>query len=69
MSQFNTPDLNLKSIVFDETSASTPLAFCSVPGYDAASLVESFASVQSQKLAFVAMGSPEGFSLADAAIS
>ncbi|KAJ3071427.1 hypothetical protein HDU98_005356 [Podochytrium sp. JEL0797] len=62
-------DLNLNSIVFDEVSFSTPLAFCSVPGYDASNRVEHFATESAVKLTSVAMGSQEGFQLAENAIS
>ena len=62
-------DQQLMSIVFDEISCNTPIAFCSAPGYDASNRVENFASEVSMKIASVAMGSPEGFSLAESAIS
>ncbi|KAJ3331033.1 hypothetical protein HDU76_004259 [Blyttiomyces sp. JEL0837] len=64
-----TTDSQLKSIVFDEIKCSTPVAFCSVPGYDAINRVENFADEVSVKITSVAMGSPEGFSLAESAIS
>ncbi|KAI8619674.1 dynein heavy chain [Chytriomyces sp. MP71] len=62
-------ELNLQSIVFDEVSVNTPIAFCSVPGYDASNRVENFAQESSVKLVSVAMGSAEGFALAESAIS
>ncbi|KAI8852562.1 dynein heavy chain and region D6 of dynein motor-domain-containing protein [Chytridium lagenaria] len=62
-------ELDLKALVLTEIKSSTPLAFCSVPGYDASKMVEDFASNSSQKIVGVAMGSAEGFTLAETAIS
>ncbi|KAJ3212195.1 hypothetical protein HDU67_003972 [Dinochytrium kinnereticum] len=62
-------ELDLKSLVFSEIKGCTPLAFCSVPGYDASKMVEEFASNCSQKIVGVAMGSAEGYTLAETAIS
>ncbi|KAJ3265095.1 hypothetical protein HDU77_006529 [Chytriomyces hyalinus] len=62
-------ELNLNAVVFDEGSFNTPIALCSVPGYDASNRVEHFAAESSVKLISVAMGSQEGFSLAESAIS
>ncbi|KAJ3107335.1 Cytoplasmic dynein 1 heavy chain 1, partial [Phlyctochytrium bullatum] len=62
-------DLDLNTIILNEVKSSTPLAFCSVPGHDASKLVEDFASSMSKKIVAVAMGSPEGFTLAENAIS
>ncbi|KAJ3385444.1 hypothetical protein HDU84_002244 [Entophlyctis sp. JEL0112] len=45
------------------------MMFCSVPGYDASNRVEHFAAESSVRLTSVAMGSQEGFSLAESAIS
>ncbi|KAJ3101821.1 hypothetical protein HDU97_001047 [Phlyctochytrium planicorne] len=63
------PEFDLKTLVLHEIKSSTPLAFCSVPGYDASKTVEEFAARSSQKMVSVAMGSAEGFGLAETAIS
>ncbi|TPX36351.1 hypothetical protein SmJEL517_g01576 [Synchytrium microbalum] len=62
-------ELPLKSIVLDEVKATTPIAFCSVAGFDASFRVESFAKEVNARLSSVAMGSVEGVGLADAAVS
>ncbi|ORY38141.1 dynein heavy chain [Rhizoclosmatium globosum] len=62
-------ELNLQTIVQDEISFNTPVALCSVPGYDASNRVENLAKESSVKLTSVAMGSQEGFVLAENAIS
>ncbi|KAI8810266.1 dynein heavy chain [Cladochytrium replicatum] len=59
----------IKSIVYDEVDCTTPLAFCSIPGYDASYRVENFASEAGSRLISVAMGSAEGFKQASDAIS
>ncbi|KAJ3032718.1 hypothetical protein HDV00_007194 [Rhizophlyctis rosea] len=66
---FMNSEINLHQIVFEEVKPSTALAFCSVPGYDASYRVENFASEVNMKVTSVAMGSAEGFSLAENAIS
>ncbi|RKO89574.1 dynein heavy chain and region D6 of dynein motor-domain-containing protein, partial [Blyttiomyces helicus] len=63
------PELNLPSIVFDEVKASNPIAMCSIPGHDASYRVENLAVESKAKMSSVAMGSAEGFTLADNAIS
>lgn len=68
-SYFEQTDLDLKTIVFEEAHSSTPLAFCSPPGYDASYRVEHFASAEGVRIMSVAMGSAEGFTLAESAIS
>ncbi|TPX53424.1 hypothetical protein SeMB42_g00788 [Synchytrium endobioticum] len=65
----DTTELSLKSIVMDEVKASTPVAFCSVAGFDASFRVEAFAKDVSGRIKSVAMGSAEGVALADAAIA
>ncbi|KAJ3090057.1 hypothetical protein HK102_004799, partial [Quaeritorhiza haematococci] len=61
-------DLNLRSLVHDEVKCATPVAFCSIPGYDASYRVENFANEVNAKITSVAMGSAEGFGLAESAI-
>lgn len=65
----NTGELNLHQIVNDEVGSSTPLALCSVPGYDASYRVDNLVSESNVRCTSVAMGSAEGFALADQAIS
>jgi len=62
-------EVNLKSIVFNETNCNTPVAFCSVPGYDVSNRIEKFAHAFNNKLVSIAMGSAEGFSSAEQAIT
>ncbi|KAI7825176.1 dynein heavy chain [Gamsiella multidivaricata] len=62
-------DLDLAKLVREEVKAATPISLCSVPGHDAAYRVDNLAQEQGVRLASVAMGSQEGFSLADQAIA
>ncbi|KAJ3411544.1 hypothetical protein HDV05_002063 [Chytridiales sp. JEL 0842] len=59
----------LEDIVYKEITCQTPVAICSIPGYDASDRIEKLASEMNARLTMVAMGSSEGYSLADAAIS
>lgn len=65
----NTGELNLQQIVTEEVGSSTPLALCSVPGYDASYRVDNLVAETNNRCTSVAMGSAEGFGLADQAIS
>ncbi|CEH14527.1 cytoplasmic dynein heavy chain 2 [Ceraceosorus bombacis] len=60
---------DLKSIVSDEVGAQTPIALCSVPGFDASYRVDQLVRSTCVKCISVAMGSAEGFAQADQAIS
>jgi dynein heavy chain 1 len=60
---------DLSAMVSDEVPASTPLALISVPGYDASYRVENLIQNTGARSSSVAMGSQEGFSLADQAIA
>ncbi|KAK0531052.1 dynein heavy chain [Tilletia horrida] len=60
---------DLQKLVSDEISASTPVALCSVPGFDAAYRVDNLVKIVGARCTSVAMGSQEGFSLADQAIT
>lgn len=60
---------DLQNIVSNEVSAATPVALCSVPGYDASYRVDNLVKVMGTKCTSVAMGSQEGFALADQAIA
>lgn len=56
-------------MVSDEVPASTPIALISVPGYDASYRVENLIKATGARSTSVAMGSQEGFTLADQAIA
>lgn len=60
---------DLQRIVAEEVGPETPLALCSVPGFDAAYRVDSLVRVSPMRCTSVAMGSQEGFQLADQAIA
>lgn len=60
---------DLGSVVSDEVGPSTPVALCSVPGFDASFRVDNLVKVTNSKCTSVAMGSQEGFALADQAIA
>ena len=59
---------DLGTMVADEVKAQTPLALVSVSGYDASYRVEGLIQSTQSRCAQVAMGSQEGFGLADQAI-
>ncbi|KAJ8651627.1 hypothetical protein O0I10_012803 [Lichtheimia ornata] len=65
----NSEELHLQQIVKEEVGSSTPLALCSVPGYDASYRVDNLVAETNMRCTSVAMGSAEGFTLADQAIS
>ncbi|GBE78470.1 Dynein heavy chain, cytoplasmic [Sparassis crispa] len=60
---------DLGSMVADEILPATPLALVSVTGYDASYRVENLVQNAGVRCASVAMGSQEGFTLADQAIA
>ncbi|CAK5279895.1 unnamed protein product [Mycena citricolor] len=60
---------DLSEMVTNEVPASTPLGLVSVPGYDASYRVENLIKNTGTRSSSVAMGSPEGFKLADDAIA
>lgn len=62
-------DYNLAEMVNKEALPATPLALVSVTGYDASYRVENLVQSAGVKCASVAMGSQEGFLLADQAIA
>ncbi|KAI0047641.1 dynein heavy chain protein 1 [Auriscalpium vulgare] len=59
---------DLGAMVSDEVKSQTPLALVSVPGYDASYRVENLVQNTGARYTPVAMGSQEGFGLADQAI-
>jgi dynein heavy chain 1 len=63
-----TPPLELRAVVTQESSSSSPLLLVSRPGYDASAKVEALAAGMPGYQSF-AMGSAEGFQQADAAIT
>jgi dynein heavy chain 1 len=60
---------DLSSVVADEIPPTTPLALVSVRGYDASFRVENLVTTSGAKCHSVAMGSQEGFTLAEQAIA
>ncbi|KAF9514869.1 hypothetical protein BS47DRAFT_1392131 [Hydnum rufescens UP504] len=62
-------EYELGSTVSDEVYASTALCLVSVTDYDASYRVENLIKITGTRCAYVAMGSQEGFSQADAAIA
>ncbi|KAI9173154.1 dynein heavy chain [Blastocladiella emersonii ATCC 22665] len=62
-------ETNLGKIVQEEVHALSPVAFCAQPGLDASNRVENLAQDMGVALQSVAMGSAEGYGLADKAIS
>ncbi|KAG9023665.1 hypothetical protein FRB95_012647 [Tulasnella sp. JGI-2019a] len=60
---------DLKAMVADEVAPVTPLALVSVPGYDASYRIENLVRDTGARSVSVAMGSQEGFTLAEQAIA
>ncbi|TIA73231.1 hypothetical protein E3P91_01529 [Wallemia ichthyophaga] len=65
----NLASYNFQNLVQKEVGPQTPVALCSVPGYDASYRVDNLVSGLGIKCTSVAMGSPEGFKQAEQAIS
>ncbi|CAF0861312.1 unnamed protein product [Adineta steineri] len=61
--------LNLEQIINEEIQGLTPILLCSVPGHDASNRVEELATNLNKNLTSIAIGSAEGFSLAEQAIN
>merc|ERR1719387_294155 len=63
--------VDLEQILTKEGSAKTPLLLVSLPGYDASSKVDDLAEKlnKGDKFTALAMGSPEGYDLADRSIN
>ncbi|KAI0639011.1 dynein heavy chain [Trametes polyzona] len=59
----------LGAMVAEEVQPATPLALVSVPGYDASYRVENLVQNTGSRCTSVAMGSQEGFTLADQAVA
>lgn len=59
----------LADMVASEIEAASPVCLCSIPGYDASYRVDNLVATTKAKCTSVAMGSQEGFALADQAIA
>uniref|UniRef100_A0A1X7T615 Dynein heavy chain region D6 P-loop domain-containing protein n=1 Tax=Amphimedon queenslandica TaxID=400682 RepID=A0A1X7T615_AMPQE len=62
-------ELDLVKIVNEEVKGNTPVLLCSVPGYDASSRVDDLSASQNKQCTSIAIGSAEGFNLAEKGIS
>ncbi|OLL22334.1 Dynein heavy chain, cytoplasmic [Neolecta irregularis DAH-3] len=62
-------EYDFEQLVMKEVHSNIPLALCSVPGYDASFKVDNLISKLQMKCTSVAMGSEEGFSQAERAIT
>jgi dynein heavy chain 1 len=62
------PELDLGLVVEKESSSISPLLLCSTPGHDASYLVDDLASRTKKPYKALAIGSAEGFDLAEKAI-
>ncbi|XP_004348847.1 dynein heavy chain [Capsaspora owczarzaki ATCC 30864] len=62
-------DVDLANVVEREVKANTPILLCSVPGYDASGRVDDLAAFKVKRCASIAIGSAEGFALAEKAIA
>ncbi len=65
----NETNYDLSEMVANEVDAASPVCLCSVPGYDASYRVDNLVALTKAKCTSVAMGSQEGFALADSAIA
>jgi dynein heavy chain 1 len=61
----NIPELDLVKVIKDETNCKTPILFCSAPGFDASTKIESLARQLNKKFLSIAIGSSEGFELVE----
>ncbi|XP_070577189.1 cytoplasmic dynein 1 heavy chain 1-like [Ptychodera flava] len=62
-------ELDVAAVVENEVKPSTPVLMCSVIGYDASGRVDDLAAEQGKQITSIAIGSAEGFSLAEKAIN
>lgn len=62
-------ELNLAEIMEQQIKAPTPVLMCSVTGYDASGRVDDLATELGKQLTSIAMGSAEGFILAEKVIN
>merc|ERR1712137_1144808 len=61
-------ELDLSYVIEKESNASSPLLLASMPGHDAVGLVDDLAAKMKKQMRAIAIGSPEGFELADKSI-
>ena len=61
----NIPELDLVKVIKDETKCKMPILFCSAPGFDASTKIESLARQLNKKFLSIAIGSSEGFELVE----
>ena len=61
----NIPELDLAKAIKDETNCKSPILFCSAPGFDASTKIESLARQLNKKFLSIAIGSSEGFELVE----
>ena len=59
------PELDLAKAIKDETNSKMPILFCSAPGFDASTKIESLARQLNKKFLSIAIGSSEGFELVE----
>lgn len=62
------PEVDLVRTVEKESNCHSPLLLCSAPGYDASFKVDHLAKTMNKKYQSVAIGSAEGFNMADKSI-
>ncbi|CAL4067976.1 unnamed protein product, partial [Meganyctiphanes norvegica] len=62
-------DVDMNNLVETEVKPSTPILMCGVQGFDTSTRVEDLASGKNKHISSVAIGSAEGFGLADKAIN
>ncbi|KAK9349302.1 dynein heavy chain, N-terminal region 1-domain-containing protein [Lipomyces starkeyi] len=60
---------DISHVVMNEVTAATPIAICSIPGYDASYRIENLVKTHGVKCVSVAMGSEESIVAADRAIA
>ena len=61
----NIPELDLAKAIKDETNCKSPILFCSAPGFDASTKIETLARQLNKKFLSIAIGSSEGFELVE----
>ena len=59
------PELDLAKAIKEETNCKSPILFCSAPGFDASTKIESLARQLNKKFLSIAIGSSEGFELVE----
>jgi len=62
-------EMDMVSVVEKEIKAQTPMLLCSAPGYDVSSRVDDLVAMTNKQITSIALGSAEGFNLAEQTIS